>query len=59
MTALAMNYVMNPFSNLRKSLIKSFEITGYARAAAQLQRLGYLEEAKRCARKRDALKAKN
>ena len=58
MTALSVNYVVNPFSNFRKSLFRSFEITGYARAAAELQRLGYYEEAKNCAATRDALKAK-
>ena len=58
MTALAMNYVVNPFGNLRKSMFRTFEIIGYARAAGELQRLGYLEEAARCAKLRDALKAK-
>ena len=58
MTTLAMNYVVNPFGNLRKSLFRTFEIIGYARAAVELQRLGYLEEAARCAKLRDALKAK-
>lgn len=58
MTTLAMNYVVNPFGNLRKSLFRTFEIIGYARAAGELQRLGYLEEAARCAKLRDALKTK-
>ena len=58
MTTLAMNYVVNPFGNLRKSMFRTFEIIGYARAAGELQRLGYLEEAARCAKLRDALKAK-
>ena len=58
MTALAMNYVVNPFGNLRKSLFRTFEIIGYARAAGELQRLGYLEEAKNCATMRDSLRAK-
>ena len=59
MTALAMNYVVNPFGNLGKSLFRTFEIIGYARAAGELQRLGYLEEAKNCAAMRDSLRAKN
>ena len=58
MTTLAMNYVVNPFGNLRKSMFRTFEIIGYARAAGELQRLGYLKEAARCAQLRDALKAK-
>ena len=59
MTTLAMNYVVNPFGNLRKSMFRTFEIIGYARAAGELQRLGYLEEAKNCAAMRDSLRAKN
>lgn len=59
MTALAMNYVVNPFGNLRKSMFRTFEIIGYARAAGELQRLGYLEEAKNCAAMRDSLRSKS
>ena len=58
MTALAMNYVVNPFSNFRKSLFNTFEIIGYARAASELQRLGYHQEARNCAAMRDTLKLK-
>ena len=58
MTALAMNYVVNPFSNLRKFLFNTFEIIGYARAASELQRLGYHKEARNCAAMRDTLKLK-
>lgn len=58
MTTLAMNYVVNPFGNLGKSLFRTFEIIGYARAAGELQRLGYYEEARNCALTITALKAK-
>lgn len=48
MTAMAMNYVVNPFSNFGRGLMRTFEIAGYARAASELARLGYHEEAKNC-----------
>ena len=57
MTALAMNYVVNPFGDFGKALFRTFEIIGYARAAAELQRLGYHEEAEKCASILAALKA--
>ena len=59
MTALAMSYVVNPFGNFGKALFRTFEIIGYARAAGELQRLGYFEEAKNCAKMRDSLKTKS
>lgn len=58
MTALAMNYVVSPFGSFGKALFRTFEIIGYARAAAELQRLGYHEEAKNCALTITTLKAK-
>jgi len=48
MSALAINYVVNPLSGFWKGLQKTFEIAGYAKAAAELSRLGYYEEAKHC-----------
>ena len=57
MTALTMNYVVHPFGNLFKSLMRSFEIIGYARAAAELHRLGHYEEAKNCVLQQQRLKA--
>jgi len=58
MTALAMNYVVNPFGSFGKALLRTFEIIGYARAIAELQRLGYHEEARNCASTLTALKTK-
>lgn len=48
MTAIAMNYVVNPLAGFWSGLIKTFEVAGYARAAAELARLGYYEESKAC-----------
>lgn len=48
MTEAVINYVANPFSNFFKGLNTTFEILGYSRAAAELARLGYQEEAKNC-----------
>ena len=48
MTAIAMNYVVNPLQDVWKVLNNFFEVTGYARAAAELHRLGYHAEAKHC-----------
>jgi len=58
MTALAMNYVVNPFGNFGKALFRTFEIIGYARAVEELHRLGYHEEARNCALTLITLKAK-
>lgn len=48
MTTLAMNYVVNPFSNFWASFKRWSEVVGYSRAAAHLASLGYQEEAKEC-----------
>lgn len=48
METLAMNYVINPFSNFWKAFIKWTEIVGYSRAASHLASLGYYDEAKAC-----------
>ena len=48
MSALAINYVVNPFSGFWRGLLNTFEVIGYSKAAAELARLGYYEEAKRC-----------
>lgn len=47
MTELAMTYVANPLSGFFKKMIKIFESIGNARAAAELARMGYHEEAKK------------
>ena len=51
MTTLVMNYTVNPFWNALKSFGRGVwnfgESMGKARAAAELARLGYHEEAKR------------
>ena len=57
MSTLTVNYIVNPFGNLFKSLMRSFEITGYARAAAELHKLGHYEEAKNCILQQQRLKA--
>jgi len=48
MSALAINYIYNPFAGFFKGLMAMFEIVGYSRAAAHLASLGYYEEAKKC-----------
>lgn len=48
MTAIAMNYVVNPLSGFWKGVKTFVEVAGYARAAAELSRLGYYEEARNC-----------
>lgn len=45
MTAIAVNYIANPFSQFLKSFNRFFMILGYARAASELARLGYYKEA--------------
>ena len=47
MTALAANYIVNPLSRLWESIQHGFELAGYARAAAELRRLGYEKEAQK------------
>ena len=48
MTAITMNYVVNPLQGFWKGVKNFVEVAGYARAAAELSRLGYYEEARRC-----------
>ena len=48
MTAITMNYVVNPLSGLGRGIMHFAEVSGYARAAAELSRLGYNKEAKHC-----------
>jgi len=48
MTALVANYVFSPLSGLWSSLDRFTQTVGYSRAAAELARMGYHEEAKRC-----------
>ena len=48
MTAIAMNYVVNPLAGFWNGVKNFVEVAGYARAAAELSRLGYYEEARRC-----------
>jgi len=47
MTALVNNYVFSPLSGLWSSIERTMMIAGYSRAAAELTRQGYHEEAKR------------
>jgi hypothetical protein len=48
MTTLVANYVFSPLSGLWSSLDRYTQTIGYARAAAELARMGYYEEAKKC-----------
>lgn len=48
MTALVANYVFSPLSGLWSSLDRLTQIVGYSRAAAELARMGMIEESKRC-----------
>jgi len=48
MTALVATYVFSPLSGLWSSLDRFTQTVGYSRAAAELARMGYTEEAKRC-----------
>jgi hypothetical protein len=47
MSTIAMNYVVNPFSNILKTLKYSMEMAGMARAARELHRLGYYKDYER------------
>ena len=44
MTQLAINYVVNPFSNILKTIQYAFELRGMSRAAEEMYRLGYMNE---------------
>lgn len=48
MTTLVSNYVFSPLSGLWSSIERTMMIAGHSRAAAELARQGYHEEAKRC-----------
>ena len=48
MTALVASYVFSPLSGLWSSLDRYSQIIGYSRAAAELARMGLVEESKRC-----------
>jgi hypothetical protein len=48
MTALVSNYVFSPLSGLWSSLDRFTQVIGYSRAAAELARMGMIEESKRC-----------
>ena len=48
MTTLVANYVFSPLSGLWSSFDRFIQVVGYSRAAAELARLGYQEEAKAC-----------
>jgi hypothetical protein len=48
MTALVANYVFSPLSGLWSSLDYYTQMIGYSRAAAELARMGMIEESKRC-----------
>ena len=48
MTAITMNYVVNPLQGFWKGVWNFCEVAGYARAAAELSRLGYYKEAHAC-----------
>jgi hypothetical protein len=45
---LVSNYVFSPLSGLWSALDRYTQTIGYARAAAELARMGYYEEAKKC-----------
>ena len=48
MATLVMNTIVNPFRGFGKGFMTFVEIAGYARAASELARHGYYEEAKNC-----------
>ena len=48
MTALVANYVFSPLSGLWPSLDRYTQTVGYARAAAELARMGLHEESRKC-----------
>ena len=48
MTTAVMNYMFAPLSGLWSSFGPWFQTIGYSRAAAELARQGYHEEAKKC-----------
>ena len=48
MTAITMNYVVNPLQVFARGVWNFCEVAGYARAAAELSRMGLHKEAKAC-----------
>jgi hypothetical protein len=58
MAAIAINYVVNPLHGFWKGVQRFVEVAGYARAAAELSRLGYYKEAKACMMQIQKLKSK-
>jgi len=47
MAQLAKNYFVNPFFNFCKSIMRAVELSGMARAARELERLGHYKEARK------------
>jgi len=46
LSELALTYIVNPLDNFFKSVDRFFMTVGYAKAAAELSRMGKHEEAK-------------
>jgi hypothetical protein len=44
MTQVAINYVVNPFSQILKTVRYALELRGMVRAADEMYRLGYIKE---------------
>lgn len=44
MTQMAINYVVNPFSRILKTIQYAMELRGMVRAADEMYRLGYIKE---------------
>ena len=58
MTAITMNYVVNPLQGFARGVWNFIEVAGYARAAAELSRMGLHKEAKACMMQVKNLRAK-
>jgi len=58
MTSAIMSYTFSPLSGLWSSLDRHFQVIGYTRAAAELGRLGFHEEAKYCKTQVEQLRSK-
>lgn len=58
MTALVQTYIANPFAGFTRGFMNFVEIIGYSRAASELARHGYYEEAKNCMMQVKALRSK-
>lgn len=48
MTAIVAYFNENIFYAIGKRISNAFHVSGYLRAAAELSRIGYTEEAKKC-----------